>query len=57
MVGPADGAKHSPLCSPLCSKGTGWGTFLSCLMLVQVAAVKAGAGLRLVFVWRVYGDR
>ena len=49
VVGRTDGAKHLPLCSPFCSGGTGWDTFWSPLMLVQVAAVKAGAELWLIF--------
>lgn len=56
VVSPTDGAKHSLLCSPLCSGGTGWDTFLPSLMLVQMAAVEVGAGLWLISVWQVYGD-
>lgn len=52
MVGPTDGAKHLPLCSGV----TGWGTFLSPLILVQVAAVKAGAGLWLISVANLWGQ-
>lgn len=56
LVGATDGAKHLPPCGPLCSGVTGWGTFLSPLILVQVAAVKAGAGLWLISVWQICGD-